>query len=72
MRSLSLPVAAISRALFRLMSFPSPRWHVFPGAQRTPMYLIYWGIGALLAALIGLWTLKNTTEVAQKEDCLEA
>ena|SRR5215212_1758962 len=62
-RALPVTVAAILMALFSLMNFPGPWWHLVPGAvEATPMIVIYSGIvlGIVgLVAAVGLWMLKR-------------
>src|SRR5215218_7175173 len=55
-------VAAILLALFSLMNFPGPWWYVVPGAEETPMFVIYVGIvlGIVgIVAAVGLWMMKK-------------
>jgi uncharacterized membrane protein (DUF2068 family) len=62
LRPLPVTVAAILLALFSLMNFPGPWWYVVPGAEETPMFVIYLGIvlGIVgIVATVGLWMLKT-------------
>ena len=63
LRPLPVTVAAVLMALFSLMNFPGPWWHLVPGAvEATPMFVIYSGIvlGIVgLVAAVGLWMLKR-------------
>src|SRR4051812_38223847 len=55
-------VAAILMALFSLMNFPGPWWYAVPGAEETPMFIIYSGIvlGIVgIVAAVGLWMLRT-------------
>src|SRR5919202_6261990 len=55
-------VAAILMALFSLMNFPGPWWYAVPGAEETPMFVIYSGIVLAIVgilAAVGLWMLKT-------------
>ena len=61
-RSGLVTVAAILMALFSLMNFPGPWWYAVPGAEETPMFVIYSGIvlGIVgIVAAVGLWILKT-------------
>src|SRR4051812_29955156 len=61
-RPLPVTVAAILMALFSLMNFPGPWWYAIPGAEQTPMFVIYLGIVLTvlgIVAAVGLWMLKK-------------
>jgi hypothetical protein len=61
-RPLPVTVGAILMALFSLMNFPGPWWYVIPGAEETPMFVIYVGVvlGIVgIVAAVGLWMMKN-------------
>jgi hypothetical protein len=61
-RPLPVTVAAILMALFSLMNFPGPWWYAVPGAEETPMFVIYVGIVLAvvgIGAAVGLWMLKK-------------
>src|SRR3954453_23277562 len=61
-RPLPVTVAAILMALFSLMNFPGPWWYAVPGAEETPMFIIYSGIvlGIVgIVAAVGLWMLRT-------------
>lgn len=61
-RPLPVTVAAILMALFSLMNFPGPWWYAVPGAEETPMFVIYSGIvlGIVgIVAAVGLWMLRT-------------
>jgi uncharacterized membrane protein (DUF2068 family) len=62
LRPLPVTVGAILMALFSLMNFPGPWWYVIPGAEETPMFVIYVGVvlGIVgIVAAVGLWMMKN-------------
>jgi uncharacterized membrane protein (DUF2068 family) len=55
-------ITAILMALFSLMNFPGPWWYAVPGAEETPMFVIYSGIvlGIVgIVAAVGLWMLRT-------------
>jgi hypothetical protein len=61
-RPQAVTVAALLMALFSLMNFPGPWWYAVPGAEETPMLIIYSGIvlGIVgIVAAVGLWMLKT-------------
>ena len=61
-RPQTVTAAAILMALFSVMNFPGPWWYLVPGAEETPMFIIYSGIVLCIVgivATVGLWIMKT-------------